>query len=83
VKTGDSAAPPASVFGRYSDEIAEYYTQATSNLSHRDDAGHWLRIMILPGVESLAGGNVPVPRNPYPEPGEAALDKSRANGGVR
>jgi phospholipid/cholesterol/gamma-HCH transport system substrate-binding protein len=83
VKTGDSAAPPAAIFGQYADEGSNYDTQTTDTLSHGDAAGHWLRIMILPGMESVAGLALPVPRNPYPGPGEAALDKSRASGGIR
>ncbi|WP_375001812.1 MlaD family protein [Aeromicrobium sp. CTD01-1L150] len=85
VKTGDGAAPPVSVFGQYADEIANYFTQAGDALSHGDDAGHWLRIMLLPGVESAVGLEVPgtTQRDPYPAPGQAAKNKSAANGGNR
>lgn len=85
IKTGDGAAPPVSVFGRYADEISNYFTQAGDALSHGDSAGHWLRIMLLPGVESVVGMKVPgaVHRNPYPEPGQAAKDKASTNGGNR
>lgn len=85
VKTGDGGAPIASVFGSYANEISDYFTQAGDALSHGDDAGHWLRIMLLPGLESVAGIKVPgtVNSNPYPEPGQAAKDKSGANGGNR
>ena len=84
VKTGDSAAPPASVLGPYANEIANYFTVGSDAISHGDDAGHWLRIMILASAESVGGvGTPPAPRNPYPEPGQAAKDKSGANGGNR
>jgi len=85
IKTGDGAAPPVSVFGRYADEISNYFIQAGDALSHGDAAGNWLRIMLLPGVESVVGTSMPgiVHRNPYPAPGQAANDKARANGGNR
>lgn len=85
VKTGDGAAPPMSVFGRYVAEISDYFTQSADALSHGDDAGHWLRIMLLPGAESVIGSQVAgtTHRNPYPQPGQAAKDKSAANGGDR
>lgn len=84
IKTGDSAAPPVSVFGRYAEDISHYFTAASGSLAHGDDAGNWWRVMLLAGAESVAGVPTPlVSRNAYPEPGQAAKDKSVANGGNR
>lgn len=85
IKTGDSAAQPLSVFEMYSKEIVNYFRLGTAGLSHGDKSGHWLRIMLLPGLESVIGiaDSPTTQRNPYPAPGEAALDKSVANGGIR
>lgn len=68
VETGRSAAPFVSVLGDYAFDIANFYTDASGALSHGDSAGHWLRIMLLPAAESVAGSPGPVQRDPYPEP---------------
>jgi phospholipid/cholesterol/gamma-HCH transport system substrate-binding protein len=68
VTTGRSSAPFVSVLGDYAFDIANFYTDASGALSHGDSAGHWLRILLLPAAESLAGSPGPVQRDPYPEP---------------
>lgn len=89
VDTANRAATPLSVLAPYSGEIANYFTLASSALSHGDSAGNWLRIYLVPHPESVSG-TVPVKdptvsRNPYPEPGQAARDSARApiQGGPR
>jgi phospholipid/cholesterol/gamma-HCH transport system substrate-binding protein len=67
VRTGTEAAPVVSVLGRYAWDIANFYTNASGALSHGDSAGHWLRILLLPGAESVAG-TLPAHRDPYPAP---------------
>jgi len=68
VGTGRSAAPFAGVLGDYSNDIVAYYRGAAETLSHGDSAGHWLRILLLPGAESVAGSPAPVARDPYQPP---------------
>lgn len=68
VKTGATAAPLVSVLGAYAFDIANFYTDAAGALSHGDSAGNWLRILLLPGAESVAGPAATVPRDPYPQP---------------
>jgi len=68
VTTGRSSSPFMSVLGDYAFDIANFYTDASAALSHRDSAGHWLRIMLLPGTESVAGVPGAAQRDPYPEP---------------
>jgi len=69
LKTGASGAPVARVIGDYAEDIAYFYTNASGALSSGDSAGHWLRILLLPGLES-AGVPGSVTRDPYPAPGE-------------
>jgi phospholipid/cholesterol/gamma-HCH transport system substrate-binding protein len=71
VKTGESSAPFASVFGAYAADIAAYYRGAADTLSHGDSAGNWLRILLVPGTESIAGSPIPIRRDPYQPPGGA------------
>ena len=68
VDTGDASAPLAGVLGSYADDIATYYKWSGETLSRGDSAGHWLRILLLPGPESVAGYAGPVPRDPYQAP---------------
>lgn len=68
VKTGDASAPLASVLGRFAWDIANFHTGAAGSLAQGDSAGHWLRILLLPGEESVAGTSSTVNRDPYPEP---------------
>ena len=68
VKTGESAGPFAGVLGAYAPDIATYFNDAAETLSHGDSAGHWLRVMLLPGNESIAGSPLPVARDPYQPP---------------
>lgn len=67
--TSSSAAPLLSVLGDYSGDIAHFYTNAAGSLSRGDSAGHWLRILLLPAVESVGIPGSAV-RDPYPAPGE-------------
>jgi phospholipid/cholesterol/gamma-HCH transport system substrate-binding protein len=69
IKTGDSGAPVASVVGDYAEDIAYFHTNASGALASGDRAGHWLRILLLPGAESL-GLPGTATRDPYPAPGE-------------
>lgn len=71
VKTGESAGPFASVFGAYAGDISAYYRGAADTLSHGDSAGNWLRILLVPGTESIAGSPIPIRRDPYQAPGGA------------
>jgi len=71
VATGESAGPFAGVLGAYAVDIASYFHDAADTLSHGDSAGHWLRILLVPGSESVAGSPIPVPRDPYQPPGGA------------
>lgn len=78
VNTTNDAAKPLSVLAPYSGEVSNYFTVGTNALSHGDESGHWLRIYLIPRLES-ASGTVPiedptVSRNAYPAPGEAAND---------
>ncbi|SNR84170.1 phospholipid/cholesterol/gamma-HCH transport system substrate-binding protein [Haloechinothrix alba] len=80
VDTAADSSHILSVLAPYSGEISGYFTNATSALSQGDDAGHWLRIYLVPRAESVAG-TVPVEdptvsRNAYPEPGEAEQDSA-------
>lgn len=68
VTTGRSSSPFMSVMGDYAFDIANFYTDASGALSHGDSAGHWLRILLLPAAESVAGTTGSVQRDPYPEP---------------
>lgn len=68
VTTGQSAAPFASVLGDYALDIVTYYRGTADTLSHGDSAGHWLRILLVPGTESIAGSPLPVARDPYQAP---------------
>ncbi|GAA4815395.1 MlaD family protein [Nocardioides caeni] len=68
-KTGRTGAPLARVVGDYAEDIAYFHTNASGALSSGDSAGHWLRILLLPGVESL-GVPGSATRDPYPAPGE-------------
>lgn len=70
VDTGRSGAPLAGVLGAHAVDIATYYHWSGDTLSRGDSAGHWLRILLLPGPESVAGYAGPVPRDPYQAPGE-------------
>jgi phospholipid/cholesterol/gamma-HCH transport system substrate-binding protein len=72
VKTGRSAGPLAGVLGAYSVDIATYFHDAAETLSRGDSAGHWLRILLVPGSESIAGSPLPVPRDPYQLPSGGA-----------
>ncbi len=67
-QTGESAAPFASVFGAYAADISAYYRGAADTLSHGDSAGNWLRILLVPGTESVAGSPIPIRRDPYQPP---------------
>jgi len=67
VDTGTSASPLMNVLGDYAFDIANFYTDAAGALSRGDSAGHWLRILLLPGAES-AGLPGSVQRDPYPGP---------------
>lgn len=69
LKTSASGAPLARVVGDYAEDIAYFHTNASGALSSGDAAGHWLRILLLPGLES-AGVPGSVIRDPYPAPGE-------------
>lgn len=69
IKTADSGAPVASVVGDYAEDIAYFHTNASGALSSGDRAGHWLRILLLPGAESV-GLPGTATRDPYPAPGE-------------
>ncbi|KRB72740.1 hypothetical protein ASE01_22095 [Nocardioides sp. Root190] len=69
LKTASSAAPLASVLGDYAEDIAYFHTNASGALGRGDSAGHWLRILLLPGVESV-GLPGAATRDPYPAPGE-------------
>lgn len=68
VDTGRSAGPLAGVLGAYAPDIATYYKWSGETLSRGDSAGNWLRILLLPGPESVAGYGGPVPRDPYQAP---------------
>jgi phospholipid/cholesterol/gamma-HCH transport system substrate-binding protein len=68
VSTGRSGGPLAGVLGSYAVDIATYYKWSGETLSRGDSAGHWLRILLLPGPESVAGYPGPVPRDPYQAP---------------
>lgn len=68
VDTGHSGGPLAGVLGSYADDIVTYYHWSGETLSRGDSAGHWLRILLLPGPESVAGYPGPVPRDPYQAP---------------
>lgn len=69
IKTGANGGPLAGVLGSYSQDMAQYYIGGASALGQGDAEGHWLRILLLPGLES-AGVGTAVTRDPYPEPGE-------------
>lgn len=69
IKTGQNAGPLAGVLGDYSKDMMEYFAGGRSALGQGDAEGHWLRILLLPGLES-AGIGATVTRDPYPEPGE-------------
>jgi phospholipid/cholesterol/gamma-HCH transport system substrate-binding protein len=69
LKTASNGAPVASVLGDYAEDIAYFHTNASGALSSGDSAGHWLRILLLPGVESV-GVPGSATRDPYPAPGE-------------
>ena len=68
VKTGQSAAPFVGVLGAYAPDMAAYYRGASDTLSHGDSAGNWLRILLVPGSESVAGSPIPIQRDPYQPP---------------
>lgn len=68
VKTAAKAAPLAGVLGSYAWDIANFYTPAQGALAHGDAAGNWLRILLLPGAESIASPLATVPRDPYQPP---------------
>lgn len=82
-----SARTPLEVIAPYSSEVSNWFTYITSALSNRDKAGHWLRIMLVPGSESVTG-TLPVKdplvqRDPYPAPGQAENDRANTVGGPR
>ncbi|MGN6721934.1 MAG: MlaD family protein [Marmoricola sp.] len=68
IKTGAKAAPLAGVLGSYAWDIANFYTDAQGALARGDSAGNWLRILLLPGAESIATPIPTVPRDPYQPP---------------
>lgn len=67
--TASNGAPVARVVGDYAEDIAYFHTNASGALASGDSAGHWLRILLLPGVESV-GLPGAATRDPYPAPGE-------------
>lgn len=69
IRTGANGAPVASVVGDYAEDIAYFHTNASGALASGDQAGHWLRILLLPGAESLGLAGTAT-RDPYPAPGE-------------
>ncbi|MET8249150.1 MlaD family protein [Streptomyces sp. NPDC005202] len=73
---------PLAVLKPYAPEIATFFTNTSSALSNGDAAGHWLRIYLNVGSESVLGTlpvqDSTVSRNAYPAPGQASKD--RANG---
>lgn len=69
LRASASGAPVARVIGDYAEDIAYFHTNASGALASGDSAGHWLRILLLPGAES-AGAPGAVTRDPYPAPGE-------------
>lgn len=80
VRTLDWSATPLAVLAPYSAEIANFFTAGTNALSQGDGAGHWLRIYVVPRVESVSGvlpiDDPTVNRNAYPAPGQAAQDSA-------
>jgi len=72
VKTGSTSAPLVSVLGAYAFDIANFYTDASGALAHGDSAGHWLRIVLLPAAESVAGVSGTANRDPYPAPAHSS-----------
>jgi phospholipid/cholesterol/gamma-HCH transport system substrate-binding protein len=74
--------------GPYAPEIAGFFTTWANALSHGDQNGHWLRLLLNFSEESAIGqGGVKDPvvrRDPYPAPGQAVRDgKTDSSGGGR
>lgn len=80
VQTVNKARTPLGVLAPYNAEVSNFFSYATSALSQGDSAGNWLRIYLVPRLESVAG-TLPVKdpthsRNAYPAPGEAPTDSA-------
>jgi phospholipid/cholesterol/gamma-HCH transport system substrate-binding protein len=83
---GDMQVPLA-VLKPYAPEIAMFFNNASSALSNGDAAGHWLRIYLNVGAESVLG-TLPIAdptasRNAYPAPGQAIKDREKGPLGTR
>lgn len=72
-RTLKSSAQTLAVLAPYSAEISHFFTAGAGALSQGDAAGHWLRIYVVPRVESVSGvlpvDDPTVNRNAYPAPG--------------
>jgi phospholipid/cholesterol/gamma-HCH transport system substrate-binding protein len=80
VDTTNKAATPLGVLAPYNAEVSNFFSYATSALSQGDTAGNWLRIYLVPRLESVSGA-LPVKdpttsRNAYPAPGEAPTNSA-------
>lgn len=70
IKTAAKASPVAGVLGSYAWDIQNFYTPAAGALAQGDSAGNWLRILLLPGAESVATSIPTVARAPYQPPSQ-------------
>jgi phospholipid/cholesterol/gamma-HCH transport system substrate-binding protein len=78
---------PLAVLKPYAPEIATFFNNASSALGQGDAAGHWLRIYLNLGAESVLG-TLPIAdptasRNAYPAPGQAIHDREKGPLGQR
>lgn len=75
-RTLDSAQAPLAVLAPYAPDIALFFSNASSSLSHGDQRGNWLRLLVMGGSESVSGvaplRDPLIQRDPYPEPGVTA-----------
>jgi phospholipid/cholesterol/gamma-HCH transport system substrate-binding protein len=81
------AKVPLGVIAPYAPEMSLFFSYAADAAHLGDAAGNWLRIYVIPNLETV-GGILPiadptVARNSYPAPGQAPYDKKTALRGPR